>query len=558
VIVHQRITLKARLLVSFGIVIVFGILVGAVGLYGLQSMFAVTEVIATDQMDGLYSVEEANKHRLEAELTFANLRLASSAADRQQRLSHIAESLAAMDRDLNRFKETFADAHIPASLSALVAKELDWKNLMGAEIAAANASAGTDDPIAVKHVVNASLALRDAIASATQSKRLAASEAMREAKAHFNATWLSMIFVVSASCVVGFALALLIARRLSRQLGGEPGYAAKLAASIAEGDLAAQVETRPGDNTSLLFALEDMRNKLANLVAGIGEASQSISIGAKQVAQGNKDLSERTEAQAASLQQTAASMDQMTSSVQSNAENARQASNLAGKATEVAKTGGAYVEDVSTMMKALAEGSNKMTGIVGTIESIAFQTNILALNAAVEAARAGEQGKGFAVVASEVRSLAQRSAASAREIKELIETAIGAIANGASLAERASAAMSDIMGAVRGVDEIMAEISKAADEQGVGIDQVNRAVSQMDQVTQQNAALVEEAAAAASSMAEQAIRLEAAIGIFDLGGNATRAHETGHTFDSFEQQTRTASCALSALQRHSSPSNFNR
>ena len=136
-IVHQRITLKARLLVSFGIVIVFGILVGAVGLYGLQSMFAVTEVIATDQMDGLYSVEEANKHRLEAELTFANLRLASSAADRQQRLSHIAESLAAMDRDLNRFKETFADAHIPASFSALVAKELDWKNLMGAEIAAA-------------------------------------------------------------------------------------------------------------------------------------------------------------------------------------------------------------------------------------------------------------------------------------------------------------------------------------------------------------------------------------------------------------------------------------
>ncbi|TKC88754.1 methyl-accepting chemotaxis protein [Trinickia terrae] len=521
--VLSRITLRRRLLIAFGIVILFGVLVGAVGLYGLRSLYGMTADIATRQMDGLFFVEEANKHRLEAQLTFANLRLAVDAQDRQRRVVHIEESLSEMDRDLDRFKNTFDTGRASDSFTALVAKERDWKTLMQAETDAANASPGTDDPSAVRRVVNASLALREAIDSATRSKRLAASEVVREAKARFDAVWVAMILCVVASCAAGVFLALSIARRLSRQLGGEPGYAAKIAGTIAKGNLAAAIEMRPGDTTSLLFALTDMRNKLAALVAGIGEASQSISIGAGQLAQGNIDLSQRTEEQAASLQQTAASMDQMTSAVQNNAENARQASRLAAGASEIARTGSAYVEDVGNTMRELADGSNRMTGIVSTIESIAFQTNILALNAAVEAARAGEQGKGFAVVASEVRSLAQRSAASAREIKDLIETAIRSIGAGASHAERAGAAMSDITRAILRVDETVMEISNAAQEQSIGIDQVNRAVAQMDQVTQQNAALVEEAAAAASSMAEQATRLEAAIGIFHLGDRANGA-----------------------------------
>jgi methyl-accepting chemotaxis protein len=327
-----------------------------------------------------------------------------------------------------------------------------------------------------------------------------------------------MSLLVFASMAAGILLAWLIARRLSRQLGGEPDYAVDIANRIAAGDLTVGVATRGGDNTSLLFALANMRERLAGIVGGISESSESILLASREIAQGNADLSQRTEEQAASLEETASSMEQLTATVRQNADNAQQASGVAHGASEVAVRGSGLVGDVVATMRELATGSKRMTDIIAVIESIAFQTNILALNAAVEAARAGEQGRGFAVVAGEVRSLAQRSAVSAKEIKALIETSTARVDSGAILAERAGATMAEVTHAVQRVTDIMGEISAASNEQSTGIDQVNRAVAQMDEVTQQNAALVEQAAAAAGSMADQARQLRTAVAVFSLAG----------------------------------------
>jgi methyl-accepting chemotaxis protein len=240
-----------------------------------------------------------------------------------------------------------------------------------------------------------------------------------------------------------------------------------------------------------------------------------------EIAQGNTDLSQRTEEQAASLAETASSMEQLTATAQQNAENARQASGVAHGASEVAIRGSGLVSDVVETMRELATGSKRMTDIIAVIQGIAFQTNILALNAAVEAARAGEQGRGFAVVAGEVRSLAQRSALSAKEIKELIETSTARVDSGAPLAERAGRTMHEVTHAVQRVTDIMGEIFAASREQSTGIEQVSRAVSQMDEVTQQNAALVEQAAAAAASMTDEARELEMAVAVVSLTQRGT-------------------------------------
>jgi methyl-accepting chemotaxis protein len=322
--------------------------------------------------------------------------------------------------------------------------------------------------------------------------------------------------LVLASMVVGAGFAWLIARRLTRQLGGEPDYAAQIASRIAAGDLGVRVDTKPGDTASLLYALANMREQLAAIVGKISESSESILLASGEIAQGNTDLSQRTEEQAASLEETASSMEQLTATVRQNADNAQQAGGVAAGASEVAVRGSGLVGDVVETMRELAAGSKRMTDIIGVIESIAFQTNILALNAAVEAARAGEQGRGFAVVAGEVRALAQRSAVSAKEIKELIESSTSRVDSGAVLAERAGRTMTEVTQAVQRMTDIMGEISAASSEQSTGIEQVNRAVAQMDEVTQQNAALVEQAAAAAGAMADQARDLKTAVAVFSL------------------------------------------
>ena len=322
------------------------------------------------------------------------------------------------------------------------------------------------------------------------------------------------ILVVLASALS--AVVVLLNRGILRSLGGEPDYAAEIANRIANNDLTAMVRTAPKDRSSLLFSMKLMQAQLTQTIGTIKVSADSIATATQQIAAGNQDLSQRTEEQAASLEETASSMEQLTSTVIQNAENASQANQLAAQAAMVAVQGGTVVSRVVETMEGINASSDKIADIVGIIEGIAFQTNILALNAAVEAARAGEQGRGFAVVASEVRSLAQRSSAAAKEIKDLIHDSVERVRTGASHVQEAGTKMAEITHEIRRVTDIMGEITAASREQSKGIGQVNQAVTQMDEVTQQNAALVEEAAAAASSLESQARDLKAAVSIFRL------------------------------------------
>ncbi|WP_144137708.1 methyl-accepting chemotaxis protein [Paraburkholderia sp. BCC1884] len=307
-----------------------------------------------------------------------------------------------------------------------------------------------------------------------------------------------------------------VVRNVSRSIGGEPSAAARIAMQIARGDLATRIELSRADTSSLLFSLREMRNQLATTVARIKTSAETITVASKEIAAGNLDLSSRTEEQAASLQETAASMDELTKTVTQNADNAATASQLATDASSIAARGGQVVNDVVEKMAGITDSSRKIGEIISVIEGIAFQTNILALNAAVEAARAGEEGRGFAVVAGEVRNLAQRSATAAKEIKVLIDQSVAQVGEGSTLAGKAGNTIGEVVDAVRRVTAIMNEISAASRAQSSGIGEVNLAIRQMDDVTQRNAALVEQAAAAAGSLDEQTERLRTAVSVFKV------------------------------------------
>jgi methyl-accepting chemotaxis protein len=333
-----------------------------------------------------------------------------------------------------------------------------------------------------------------------------------------------------AATLLAITLGIWIVRSILRQLGGEPSYVAEVMGDIANGDLTVNVQTRANDTSSMLHAVKDMVVHLTGICGNVRTNSDSIDTASRQIAQGNLDLSQRTEEQASSLEETAASLEELTATVRQNADNAKQANLLAEKASAIAVKGGIAVSEVVDTMSSISASSQKIKDIIGVIEGIAFQTNILALNAAVEAARAGEQGRGFAVVAGEVRNLAQRSAAAAKEIAALINESVGKVVDGTKQVDHAGTTMSEIVQAVQHVTEIISEISAASNEQRAGIEQVNAAITQMDDVTQQNAALVEQAAAATESLKEQAANLLTAVSAFKMDSTAVqRASQTGST-----------------------------
>jgi methyl-accepting chemotaxis protein len=338
-------------------------------------------------------------------------------------------------------------------------------------------------------------------------------QAAEEAQGDFERSRVLMV----ALCAIGVGLGVIAAWFITRSITVPIARAVRIAQTVSAGDLTSRIEVTTKDETGqLLLALKAMNQSLVKVVSTVRSSSDSIATGAGEIAAGNQDLSQRTEEQASNLQQTAASMDQINSTVQSTAATARQATQIAGTATAAALKGGAVVNQVVTTMEAIAGSSRKVSEIIGVIDSIAFQTNILALNAAVEAARAGEQGRGFAVVATEVRTLAGRSAQAAREIKTLIAESAAQIKSGTAHVADAGTAMDEIVAQVKQVGELIAAISTATSEQTVGIGQVTNAVSQLDHVTQQNAALVEESAAAADSLNSQVGRLTEGVSAFKL------------------------------------------
>ena len=351
---------------------------------------------------------------------------------------------------------------------------------------------------------------------ALQTSRKTVQDALGSQVQHANAlagaivTWFSV-----AAVLIGIALAWLLVRVIQRPIGGEPAEMAAITQQIAHGDLTVHF-TDSGKETGVYAAMRDMARQLKEMVGQVTQATSQVSSAASQIAQGSGDLSQRTEEQASALEETASSMEELTSTVKQSADNAGQANQLAGAARTQAEQGGQVVDQAITAMSAINASSRKIADIIGVIDEIAFQTNLLALNAAVEAARAGEQGRGFAVVAGEVRKLAQRSADAAKEIKALITDSVTKVEDGSRLVDRAGQTLRTIMDSVKKVSDIVAEMAAAAREQASGIEQVNKAILQMDQATQQNAALVEETASASQAMGNQARELQQLMAFFKL------------------------------------------
>ncbi len=520
----KNLTVAGRLAVGFAMTLVIMIAITSVGLLEMSAMRGATREISDSWLPSVARINQMNT---------------DTSDFRIQEFKHVLNTepaaMAAIEKAMDKTMKDFEEDRI--AYEPLITSDeerrlynefqADWQAYLRLHEQFLALSRQNENTKAKDLLESESERLFDALSA--KLERLAdlnedgARASSKEAEGVWAVARNSMLGGALLGLVIAIAAGAGVTRSIVSQLGGEPAEAAEFAGAIAQGDLTRTMALRPGDTISLMARLADMQKSLTRVVAGVRQNAESVATASTQIAEGNQDLSQRTEEQASALQQTAATMEQLNTTVRNNADSAKQANQLAQGASAVAAQGGQVVDQVITTMQGISQSSRKIEDIIGVIDGIAFQTNILALNAAVEAARAGEQGRGFAVVAGEVRTLAQRSAEAAKEIKSLIGSSVEQVIRGTELVDQAGKTMADIVGAIQRVSDIVGEITSASVEQSSGISQVGNAVSQMDQATQQNASLVEESAVAAESLKGQAAQLVQAVAVFKLLGDGHMA-----------------------------------
>jgi len=510
----SNVKIGARLGLGFGLVLVCASLLLALGLWRMSDLHGTTQRIVTEDVASLNAALEMREAGWSLALALRRIAAPTDATEGEREAKRLDAILENYEKSETLLKKLSTDAATQAVLAPVLAQREEVikiaqnirKEAVGGNYFDAASLLKSDFSPVHEKWIGSLIALAE-----HQQRNMRSTYA--ESEANYSTTRLGML----GFGLLTLALGALVAWFTTRTITVPLQRAAAIADTIASGDLTSTIEQGGMDEAGqLVNSLKSMQGNLVNTVNRIKQGTETISVASREIASGNANLSARTEAQASSLEETASSMEELTTTVKQNAENARQANQLVVSASDHALKGGRVVGQVVDTMGSIKESSRKIVDIIGVIDGIAFQTNILALNAAVEAARAGEQGRGFAVVAAEVRSLAQRSAGAAKEIKALIGDSVEKVDAGGRLVDEAGKTMDEIVNSVKRVADIMTEISAASEEQSAGIEEVNRAITQMDEMTQQNAALVEEAAAAAQSMQDQATRLAEAVDAFKI------------------------------------------